>query len=160
MSKIYKLESDHHLFEFSEDDIRLIDIIKTTKDTYHLIVDNRSYSAEIVNIRLDERTVVLKLGRSLFEFRISTPLYQIIESLGLESKKKTSEAIIPAPMPGLVLRVFVSESQEIKKGDSLLILEAMKMENLIKATKDGIIKKIYIAIGDKVDKGDTLIWIE
>ena len=60
-------------------------------------------------------------------------------------------------MPGLVLSVLVTEGDEVKKGDNLLVLEAMKMENMIKSPTDGIIKKIEIKQGNKVEKNELLI---
>jgi biotin carboxyl carrier protein len=60
-------------------------------------------------------------------------------------------------MPGLVLNVLVAEGDEVKKGESLLVLEAMKMENMIKSPTDGVIKKVSIKQGDKVEKNTLLI---
>ncbi|MNF13023.1 Glutaconyl-CoA decarboxylase subunit gamma [compost metagenome] len=64
---------------------------------------------------------------------------------------------IKAPMPGLVLNVIVESGQEVNKGDNLLILEAMKMENIIKSPSSGIVKKILVTKGDKVEKNEILI---
>jgi biotin carboxyl carrier protein len=60
-------------------------------------------------------------------------------------------------MPGLVLSVLVSAGQEVKKGDKLLVLEAMKMENIIKAGGDGVVAQIMVNQGQAVDKNQTLI---
>ncbi|MDB5143897.1 MAG: gcdC, partial [Mucilaginibacter sp.] len=68
---------------------------------------------------------------------------------------KVSE--IKAPMPGLVLKLFVSEGTEVKKGDNLFILEAMKMENIIKSPADVTVKTVKIKPGDKVEKGQVLL---
>jgi biotin carboxyl carrier protein len=64
---------------------------------------------------------------------------------------------IKAPMPGMVLSVLVSEGQEVKKGDSLIVLEAMKMENILKSPADGIIKKVVANKGTAVEKNQLLI---
>ena len=64
---------------------------------------------------------------------------------------------IKAPMPGLVLDIRVAEGDEVKKGDSILVLEAMKMENIIKSPTDGIIKKINVKKGIAVEKNQVLI---
>ena len=64
---------------------------------------------------------------------------------------------IKAPMPGIILSVNVEENQEVKEGETLLILEAMKMENAIIAPKDGVIKSIFIKSGKTVDKGELMI---
>jgi biotin carboxyl carrier protein len=64
---------------------------------------------------------------------------------------------LKAPMPGLILQIAVNEGDIVKKGDTLLILEAMKMENVLKAQGDGIIKKIAVNKGDRVEKNHLLI---
>ena len=64
---------------------------------------------------------------------------------------------VTAPMPGKILRVLVSEGQEVKTGQGLVVLEAMKMENEIPAPKDGVVKKLYVKEGDTVNTGDPLV---
>jgi biotin carboxyl carrier protein len=68
--------------------------------------------------------------------------------------------LLKAPMPGLVLKVLVTEGQAVKKGDGLLVLEAMKMENIIKASADGMVKKIHIEEKNVVDKNQKMIEFE
>ncbi|AIU70642.1 pyruvate carboxylase [Thermococcus eurythermalis] len=70
---------------------------------------------------------------------------------------QASPNTVTAPMPGKVVRILVSEGQEVKTGQGLLVLEAMKMENEIPAPKDGVVKKIYVKEGDAVNTGDPLI---
>ncbi|MEZ4891955.1 MAG: acetyl-CoA carboxylase biotin carboxyl carrier protein subunit [Saprospiraceae bacterium] len=65
--------------------------------------------------------------------------------------------IVKAPMPGMVLNILVEPGQQVTKGDSLLILEAMKMENMIKAAGDGVIKAVHVQTGAAVDKGQLLL---
>ena len=67
---------------------------------------------------------------------------------------------ISAPMPGKILAVEVSEGQAVKRGDNLLILEAMKMQNEIKAPRDGIIKALFVTPGKAVTSGEVLLIIE
>jgi biotin carboxyl carrier protein len=64
---------------------------------------------------------------------------------------------IKAPMPGLVLNIMVQEGDEVKKGDNLMILEAMKMENSIKSPIDGTVKNLKVATGDKLEKNQVMI---
>ncbi len=70
---------------------------------------------------------------------------------------KTGDVVLRAPMPGLVSRVLVSEGQSVKKGDGLLILEAMKMENELKADHDGTIVRVECTEGKPVDKNGPLL---
>ncbi len=67
------------------------------------------------------------------------------------------EGVVTAPMPGKILRILVKEGEQVKTGQGLLILEAMKMENEIPAPKDGVVKKILVKEGDTVDTGQALI---
>jgi len=76
----------------------------------------------------------------------------------MKIKKNIGQAVIPvtAPLPGNILKVFVVEDQEVKRGDRILLYEAMKMENEILAEKDGKVKSIKVHVGDSVLQGDLL----
>lgn len=73
--------------------------------------------------------------------------------------KNTSGSVIKvnAPLPGSIFKILVKVGDEVKKGDNLLIMEAMKMENNVLAEKDGVIKEIKVNVGDAVLQGDVLI---
>ncbi|WP_203246103.1 pyruvate carboxylase [Sporosarcina beigongshangi] len=95
------------------------------------------------------------------------PREVIIEDMSVESvtirKQKadpTNEAHIAATMPGTVLKVAVSKGAKVKKGEHLLITEAMKMETTIQAPFDGIVKDIYVSAGESIATGDLLIELE
>ena len=76
------------------------------------------------------------------------------------SNEGSGVKIVRAPMPGLVLRAEVKVGDEVKKGDSLVIVEAMKMENIIKATSPGKVKAVFVTIAQAVDKNEKLIEFE
>jgi len=63
-------------------------------------------------------------------------------------------------MPGLILDIHVDKGQEVKEDEALLILEAMKMENVITSPRDGIIKSVSVSKGEAIDKGHLLIEFE
>ena len=63
-------------------------------------------------------------------------------------------------MPGTVLKVAVSEGAKVKRGEHLLITEAMKMETTIQAPFDGVVKEIYVSAGESISTGDLLIEIK
>jgi biotin carboxyl carrier protein len=77
--------------------------------------------------------------------------------LGFSSKSTKKANEIKAPMPGMVLSVLVQEGQLVKAGESVLILEAMKMENVIKAPADCTVKQIKVKQGNAVEKNQVLI---
>lgn len=64
---------------------------------------------------------------------------------------------VEAPMPGLILKILVSEGDSVKAGDPVLIMEAMKMENEVSSTADGTITKIHVKVGDNVTQGAALV---
>jgi biotin carboxyl carrier protein len=85
---------------------------------------------------------------------------QLVKKMGLNTGILHKISAIKAPMPGLVLSISIEAGQAVKQGDPLLILEAMKMENVIKSPGDGIVKKIVVEKGKPVDKGEILIEME
>jgi biotin carboxyl carrier protein len=81
----------------------------------------------------------------------------LLHRLGLDKMLTTELRDVKAPMPGLVLKLLVIAGDTVVKGDSLIILEAMKMENILKASSDGVGKNIPVKEGDKVEKNQLLI---
>jgi len=147
-------------FELTEEQAKEIDVVQLGNKQFHLLKDNRSFQIEILKEDFFKRTYTIKVNEFEFEINISTPLEKLIKELGFElgSSKKVSE--IKAPMPGLILSLKVEEGQEVEEGQSLLILEAMKMENNFSSPRAGIIKSIAVKEGQAVDKGQILIEFE
>jgi biotin carboxyl carrier protein len=69
------------------------------------------------------------------------------------------EVLIKAPMPGVIAHVFVEEGQAVTKGEVVVILESMKMQNEFKSPKDGTIKSVRIQAGDKIDQQAIMVTI-
>ena len=94
---------------------------------------------------------------------INTTLYYTRLNDRYKSRKPYEPAdprIILSFIPGTVLDIFVVEGQEVKKGDSILILDAMKMQNRLKCSMDGRVRSIKVKRGDKVPKGAVLLELE
>jgi biotin carboxyl carrier protein len=85
---------------------------------------------------------------------------KLLERYGISSSESQRHHEARAPMPGLVVRLLVEEGQEVAKGDSLVVLEAMKMENEIRAEADGVVSSIHVSAGDAVTKNAVLIEFE
>jgi 3-methylcrotonyl-CoA carboxylase alpha subunit len=64
---------------------------------------------------------------------------------------------LTAPMPGKIIAVNVRAGQRVKKGDALLVMEAMKMEHAVIAPAEGVVKEVYFGVGEQVSEGVTLI---
>ena len=95
-----------------------------------------------------------------FNITVNGVAYSVaVEEVGAASAPVAGGQKVNAPMPGTILEVRVTEGATVKKGDILLILEAMKMENEIMAPCDGTIKQVVAAKGASVNSGDPLIVI-
>lgn len=133
------------------------DILALPNAAYNIIEGDRSYVAQVVAADLQSKHVTIDINGQSYEVQISDALDQLIQEMGLTVGSGAAEKEIKAPMPGLVLQVMVEEGQTIQKGDSLLILEAMKMENVLKATTDGVVQAIKVNQGAAVDKNQVLV---
>jgi len=83
-----------------------------------------------------------------------------IEALTGQGKKPAAGGGVKAPMPGLVVRVEVSEGQVVEVGEALVVVEAMKMENELRATISGVVERVHVKAGDRVEKGTELVSIK
>ena len=136
---------------------RLWDISQLGNDRFQIIKDDQVYNAEIVESDDSTKTLTIKLNGKLITMEVKDAMDLLLEKLGIEHHVDSSVKDVKAPMPGLIIDVSVEEGQSIKKGDPLLILEAMKMENVIKSPADGTIAKVHIKQGDSVEKNQVLV---
>ncbi len=91
---------------------------------------------------------------------LNSKVYKIYKGYKPSGISNSKEGDLVTQMPGKVVRVITSVGAEVKKGDTLLILEAMKMENEIKSTKDGVISSILVKEGQALEVGQLMIEIE
>lgn len=133
------------------------DIQPLPNKSFSIIANNKSYVAFLESVDRARKTMDLRIGNSIYSIKIQEPIDLLLEQMGLDISKTQKVEPVKAPMPGLVLKVMVTEGQTLKKGDPVLILEAMKMENVFKASSDATVKAIRIAEGQAVEKGEILI---
>jgi biotin carboxyl carrier protein len=133
------------------------DIIKVRQGVYSLIKDNVSYNLEIIKHIPEDKKMLVKINNTPYTLDIKDKYDDLLHNLGLDNLTAKKVNDIKAPMPGMVLNILITEGQEVKKGDALIVLEAMKMENILKSPADGIIKKIAITKGVAVEKNQLLI---
>ena len=161
MDKKYKVKvNDTFNFEFSQEEIEALDTQKTSGKNYHLLQDNRSFSAEIFKPDFLKRKYDIKINSNIYSVKINNQLDQLIDDMGLSLGSSQQINDIKAPMPGLILEVNVKAGDEVKEGDYLLVLEAMKMENTLTAPRDGVVKSVSVDKSDAVEKNQLLIEME
>jgi len=147
-------------FDFDAEQINNFDFVKEQDGHFHILKNNKAFRAEVVNADFSKNTFTIKINGNSYEINIADRFDQLVNQLGLSVVNTQKVTDVQAPMPGLVLGVLVEVGQEVQKGDGLLILEAMKMENVIKSVGEGIVKAIHIDQGKAVEKGQLLIEME
>lgn len=152
----FEIEAEQQVLKVDGAELK-IDITDLSGGHAHILYQNRSYKIELVSEDRAEKTSVIKVNGALYKVAIEDQYDLLLKQLGFDNTKSNKMLEIKAPMPGLVLNVMVEEGQEVNKGDNLLVLEAMKMENIIKSPSSGIVKKIRVNKGDKVEKNEILI---
>jgi len=140
-----------------EEDIR---VLEQNDEGAKLIFKNKIYTIGFSSSDLNQKEYNLLVNNTPVKVNLKSRLDHLIEKMGLNVKRKENLSQLIAPMPGLVLDIIVKIGDEVSDGDSLIILEAMKMENVIKAHGTAIVKSIPVKKGDKVDKGKLLIEFE
>jgi len=133
------------------------DIRQLAALSYHVIYNSTSYNVEVVSLDKATKMAEIKVNGNTYRITAKDQFDLLLDQLGMSDQNTSRVSEIKAPMPGLVLKVFVAEGDVVNKGDNLFILEAMKMENIIKAPADVTIKSAKIKAGDKVEKGQVLM---
>ena len=137
-----------------------IDLVSISDRKSHLIFKNKSYSIEIIDTNTDKKTVTLKVNNNSYVVEVKNQFDLLLSKLGMSNMTAKVIKNVKAPMPGLVIDVITKVGDEVKEGDNLLILEAMKMENVIKSPIEGKIKSIAINATDIVEKNQLLVEFE
>lgn len=123
----------------------------------HLISGNKSIEAELLSFDRETKTIQIRLGYKTATLQVKNRFDILLEQMGMNTTGSGAFKNIKAPMPGLILDLKVKPGDEVKKGDVVLILEAMKMENIIKSPGDGIVKEVKVSLKQSVEKNQVLI---
>jgi biotin carboxyl carrier protein len=125
-----------------------------------ILLDNKSYTAQIEKLDKENKELILKIDGQRYTLNIKEDIDVLLDKMGINLSAMQKAAPLKAPMPGMILKVLVEPGQLVNKGDALLILEAMKMENVLKATGTATIKSIKAEEKTAVEKGAILIEME
>lgn len=161
MSKVYNVKVNNSFeFDIDSEEVSQMDTLKTSDSKYHVLKDFKTFKAEITEVQFLQKKYTVKINNNTYVVDIYDALDELIKIMGFEVGMGKKISDIKAPMPGLILEISTSIGQEIKENDPLLILEAMKMENVITSPRDGTIKSIFVKQGDAVEKNQLLIEFE
>ena len=133
------------------------DIVFISPNLYHILWQHKSYTVEVLESNFADKSFKFLINGQLFETSVKDPFDLLLEGFGMQTSVNKKINNLKAPMPGLIQSVAVTQGQEVHKGDTLLVLVAMKMENVIKSSGTGIVKTLKISSGEIVEKNQVLI---
>jgi biotin carboxyl carrier protein len=125
-------------------------------DNYRIVKDGVEYDIDIISVNTETKSIQTLINGKSFEITLEDEFDAIVNKLGFKNKAKNTEKIVKAHMPGLIINIHVKNGDTVLKGQKILTLEAMKMENIIKATDTITIKEVKVKKGNTVEKNDIL----
>ena len=136
------------------------DMVEIKDGNFHILHNHKSYNAEVLEADYQTKSFLIKINNTKYTVSVKDRFDILLDQLGMSNANSAKVNDLKAPMPGLIVDVKVQVGDTIKKGDTILILEAMKMENVLKATGDGIVKAIKISPKQNVEKNQVMIEFE
>jgi acetyl/propionyl-CoA carboxylase alpha subunit len=121
---------------------------------------NRNVRIECMDGPDEKGNVTIRVNGVVQALQVLGPQQLLLESMGMSANVETQEKHVESPMPGKILQVMVATGTEVDEGDPLLVLEAMKMENVIRAPRSGVIAVVQAQVGEAVEKAATLVTYE
>ena len=162
---MYKASINDKSFEIATEEDQLIingnplnwDLIKLGDGCFHILHQNKSYRAEVVKSDASSKTFSIKINNRIYTVALKDKFDLLLEKMGMSAALSSKVNQIKAPMPGLIIDLKVKDGDVVNAGDPLLILEAMKMENIIKSSGQATVRSVKVKKGDSVEKGQILI---
>lgn len=142
--------------EFDSKDLSKGTVIESDGNNHKFLYKEKLYNIKVLNYNHENKEYKLVVNGYTLKVKQSNELDQLINQLGFNKPPLKSLKEVNAPMPGLVKEILIKIGSEVKEGDNLFILEAMKMENIIKSSGVGIISELKVTKGEKVEKGQIL----
>jgi biotin carboxyl carrier protein len=133
------------------------DLVDLGRGSFHVLRNHGSYEIELIAHDPETKRFVLSVNNSVYELDVKDRYDELLDQLGMKGKAAGVVSEMKAPMPGLVLDIVVEVGQQVAKGDPVIVLEAMKMENVLKAPADLIVSKIEVTQGNPVEKNQVLL---
>lgn len=133
------------------------DFAKISEGHFHVLIDKASYRAEVIKADYLTKSFQIKINGKVYSIELKDKFDLLLDKMGLTNGQAGKANNVKAPMPGLIVDLRVKEGDKVRPGDALLILEAMKMENMIKASAESIVKSVKVVKGDSVEKNQILI---
>lgn len=150
----YEIEIDHDGSVLVNGQARDVDFLNLGGDLFSVITENRSLEAVIND---DEGKIAVMMSGRQFEAQVLDERAMLM--MQRRGTQTTGSGEVKAPMPGLIVDVTTERGASLAKGDTLIVLESMKMQNELKAPIDGVVRAVHVEAGQAVDKNDLLVEI-
>jgi len=124
---------------------------------FHMIINGQNRIAEILEADHSKKSFRIKFDSGIYEIHLLDQFDDLLQQLGMTALNNTVLKSMKAPMPGMIMKISVKDGDPVEKGDPILILKAMKMENIIKSPGKAVIRKVLISEGQAVEKNQDLI---
>lgn len=156
----YEITTNGRSYPVSDQDLAGLNLVSTGPNSYHLLRNGKSYDIEVLDFLPDKKSLTIRLNGKELQLDISDETDLLVRQLGFSTVETAISKDVVAPMPGLVLEIMVSAGDTVEAGTPLIILEAMKMENVLKAEGEGTVKSVSVKKGDAVEKRQLLIEVD
>jgi biotin carboxyl carrier protein len=154
--KVFEIESTESGFQVNGQ-FQSWDLVKISDGYFHILFNNKSYRAEVIKTDVETKTFTFKINGRNYTVTLKDKFDLLLDKMGMNTTASGKVNTIKAPMPGLIIDLKIKAGDTVKPGDALLILEAMKMENILKSPGEGIVKTVKVKKGDSVEKGQVLV---
>ena len=144
-------------FTFQLTDVVNITLNNIDVNNQIILDNNKSKLVSVKGVDHELKRYQIQIDGRIYQVQISDAVDQQILKMNLKSKKSNQLKELRAPMPGLVRQVNVQVGDQVDAGDSLFILEAMKMENILKSPVNGTVSDLFVKPGESVEKNQILL---
>ena len=151
----YEIEIDHDGSVLVNGQMRDVDFLNLGGDLFSVITEHRSLEAVIND---DEGNIAVMMSGRQFEAQVLDERAMLM--MQRRGTQTTGSGEVKAPMPGLIVDVTTERGAAVEKGNTLVVLESMKMQNELKSPIDGVVRAVHVEAGQAVDKNDLLIEIK
>lgn len=150
----YEIEIDHEGQVLVNGEARDVDFLNLGGDLFSVITENRSLEAVIND---DEGAVAVMMSGRQFEAQVLDERAMLM--MQRRGTQTTGSGEVKAPMPGLIVEVTIERDASVAKGDTVVVLESMKMQNELKSPIEGVARAVHVEAGQAVDKNELLVEI-
>jgi len=144
--------------DITKSELEEADIIQISDDTLHVIMDHKSRLIQVIHADYGAKQYVLRIDGKDITVKLRDEVESRVHAMGFDiNRNHVKLKQVSSPMPGLVLKVLAKEGDELLEGQPVIVLEAMKMENVLKSPTSGKVTSVNVKEGQNVDKGQVLV---